>query len=71
MYINAYLAMFGEHFKDPLEGMDKDAIVREYLLIKTKSSNLSRSKRDAIVRVVDKWEELGELEWNGANWSWL
>ena len=74
-YLAMFMSMFGSDLgglvKDPLGNMDKDAIVIEYLAILNKSSNLSRSKRDAIVRVVNKWEELGELEWDGSNWRFI
>ena len=74
-HLAMFMSMFGSDLgglvKDPLGNMDKDAIVIEYLAILNKSSNLSRSKRDAIVRVVNKWEELGELEWDGSNWRFI
>ena len=73
-YISTLITMFGLdpiRFKDTLDGMDKDAIVIEYLLIQKKASYLSRNKRDAIVRVVNKWEELGELEFEGCNWRFV
>lgn len=72
-YLAMFMSMFGgaDLIKDPLKDMDKDGIVIEYLLIKKKASTLSRNTRDAIVRVVEKWESMGELEWNGSNWKFI